>query len=186
MFPALDILRLAVRIEAVNQHFFSANDGQGFLEHLMVNVSPTSKPANQMLAIRTLANSFKHSPGEQLLLANRDQIIAALVMCKDTTNKNVHAAINTLLLNYAIAFRKNSDVEAKCQCLSAVATVCDGQTDPEAIFRLLVCIGTLVQGDENSIALAKSLDLFHFVTKARGMSDPAKVGECARFLSAIL
>ena len=176
----MDILRLAIRTSTVNEHFFNPKDGQEFLQFLMKLGSLDGPPANTMLVLRTLTNAFKQSAGQTVLLANRDAVIPSLLMCKNSGNKNIHVAVASILLNYAIAFNESVDIEGKCQCLNAAAEVLGAFKDGEAHFRLLVCLGTLMFSDDNSIAIANSLGLNGSIGKLRSVTDPAKVGDCAR------
>lgn len=139
-----------------------------------------------MLAIRTLCNSFLQSPGETVLVANREMIMTSLLECKSSTNKNVHIAVSSLLLNYAVALYKNRDVEAKAQCLSIVGEFCQNISDNEAKFRLLVCIGTLLQNDMNCIKLAEDMGFAVFINKCLVIADPSKVHECAKFVGDLM
>ncbi len=185
MFPALDVLRVAVRTETVNSHFYGEKDGDDFLQLLMSIASPDGPPANVMLVLRTLVNSFLHGPGRAVLLAHRDYVVAAVAACK-TGNKNIHIAMSSVLLNYAVAFNQAFDVEGKSQCLSAIAEVMDAVVDSEANFRLLVCVGTLITNDDNSIAIASSLGMSPGIGKLRAVTDPGKVGDCARYVFNIM
>lgn len=181
------MLRLAVKSKTVNEHFFNAKDGPQFIQFLFQILSESSNDANKMLVLRALCNSFSQSAGETLLLANRERVMVAVAeCCRGSHNKTVEVAASSLLLNYSVGFYKNRDDAAKTQCLSVTAALSEGFTNPEAIFRLLVCLGTLLQNDMNCIELAKSLDLSVFINKSLTMSEPSKVCECAKFVGDIL
>ena len=187
LFPALDVLRLSVRYGVVAEHFCNEKDGPQFLSHLLATtLSTESPPSNQMLTLRTLCNAFKHSFGEALLRNSRDQIITALLSCSHSNNKNVHIAISSVLLNYAVVYFKSADVEAKAQCLSAAAEVTEWQADPEANFRLLICIGTLLVDDPNTTELAKCTKLTQFVERCKACRDVGKVADCARLVGELI
>ena len=186
LFPVLDILRLAIRNQTVNQHFCNEKDGPQFLSFLLACLSPDAPAPNQMLVLRALCNCCVQTSGQSLLLSQRDNIITAIVGLKATDNKHIHIAISTLLLNLAVAYQTVPDNEAKAQCLSAVVAVSESQGDLEANFRLLVCLGTLLHKDQNAVELAKSLDIHHFVNKCRAVTELSKVAECARHVAALL
>ena len=120
------------------------------------------------------------------MISQHDQILSAIADLDGNRNKNIQIALASLLLNYTVAFQKGSDIEAKSQCLSVVATISERLSDAEAKFRMLVGLGTLVADDNNSIALARSLDLMSLVTDLSSVADPAKVGECARLVATLL
>ncbi|CAH1243636.1 PLAA [Branchiostoma lanceolatum] len=186
VFPALDVLRLALRHCDINQHFCNSKDGPQFLTHLQTFLSPDSPPANQMLALRAVCNMFAQPVGKGLAISQHSNILATTVDCSASTNKNVRIAMATIILNFAAVIQDPEDIEGKSQCLSAVATLLDGEKENEACFRLLVALGSLMVGDDNAIALARSLDLLPVVARKRGITEAPKVGECARFVHQLL
>ncbi|ESP05233.1 hypothetical protein LOTGIDRAFT_227892 [Lottia gigantea] len=180
VFPALDILRLRITSPEINTLFTSK---PGFLEGLYQYLSPDQPTANQMLAIRIIANSFSQSKGAMSNCENRDQIISALLPLKNSTNKHIQKAIATVLLNFSIALLGTSDEEGKSQCLSAAGSILDGNIDNEAAFRLIVCIGTLVHQDDNMKAIGLSLDVPAVLSKYKTITESKKLGESAALLS---
>ncbi|XP_064626570.1 phospholipase A-2-activating protein-like [Lineus longissimus] len=179
-FPCLDVLRLAIRSDCLNEHFCGDANGVHFLQGMLRTVSPGSPPANQMLALRTLSNAFLGRWGQDLLLKNRDSVITAILNVKESTNKNIQIGVATMLLNYTIVLQKCDDVEAKSQCLLAAHTMIDCVKDLEAKFRLLVAIGNMVHSDENGKALAQSLDMANIARSFVSIQDPVKLSKCAQ------
>ena len=185
MFPALDILRLCVRHMTPNATLLGPPGGTEFLLGLWPNLAPGSKPANQMLLLRALCNAFQHAAGQTLMLEHRDAVLQA-ALGSQRQNKNVAIAFSSVLLNYAVALKQSSDVEAVSQCLAVLAEVTQDTLDNEANFRLLVTLGTLVACSDNNLALALSLGLSQFVDRLKTVSEPIKVGQCAQALSGIM
>ena len=180
VFPALDVLRLSVRHQKVNEHFCSSADGAQFLRHMLKFLANTQPPANQMLALRTLANVFNCAPGEQLMKTHKDDVLPTIVdVAGGAFNKNIQIACTTLMLNYAVAYHGSPDVETKCQLLSGSGEISARVTDSEAHFRLLVGIGTILDKDHNCTEIAKSMEMQLYVTKCAAIFDPKKVSECA-------
>lgn len=105
---------------------------------------------------------------------------------KLSSNKNIHVALATLALNYAVCLHKINNIEGKAQCLSVISTVMEVVQDFEAIFRLLVALGTLISGDSNAVQLAKSLGVDSQIKKYSSVSEPAKVNECCRLVLNLL
>ncbi len=120
------------------------------------------------------------------MVDNHDQIISAIMRCKTSANKNTQSAASTVLLNFAVAYGNSVDVEAKSQCLSAAVTVAAGLKEPEAMFRMLVCLGTLMATDRNTAELAKVMEVPDFVARCKNVPEPQKVKECAGFLQKLL
>lgn len=183
VFPVLDILRLAVRHPEVNQRLCSGNEGVSLCNHLLSLMGPQGRPANQMLALRTLCNCFAGARGRQLLLGQRETVLSRASDLRTVCNKNIHVALATLVLNYAgQLLDQPSELEAKAQCLSVASAALEVVQDREAVFRLLVALGTTVSGDATAKDLARSLGVPAQINKYSGVAEPAKVGECCRLL----
>lgn len=188
IFPALDILRLVLRIPDSNE-VLSELCGvdllvNKILPQLQTNNSP---PANHMLSLRSLNNWFSHSAGQSLLVNQKDLVLGASMNCVDSSNKNIQVALSTLLLNYAVLLAaRGVNVEEKLQCLSGAGVVLQKVTDHEAMFRILVGFGTLMWGDPESIAFARTLDVQNALERLSDISDPPKVGQCATYLATLL
>ncbi|NXK00091.1 PLAP protein, partial [Corythaixoides concolor] len=186
VFPALDILRLSVRHPTVNENFCSEKDHIQFIILLLKFLNPNGKQANQLLALRTLCNCFVRQAGQKLMMEQRDEIMTQAIEMKSGNNKNIHIALATLTLNYAVCLHKVNNIEGKAQCLSVISTVMEVVQDLEAIFRLLVALGTLISDDTNAVQLAKSLGVDSQIKKYASVSEPAKVKECCRFVLNLL
>ena len=83
-------------------------------------------------------------------------------------------------------YHKTGDVEAKAQCVSAAGEITEWQADPEANFRLLVCVGTLLVDDQNCVELAKSTKLVQFVERCKACRDVKKVANCATLVGELM
>uniref|UniRef100_A0A8V0XQN2 Phospholipase A-2-activating protein n=1 Tax=Gallus gallus TaxID=9031 RepID=A0A8V0XQN2_CHICK len=186
VFPALDILRLSVRHPIVNENFCGEKAHVQFIHLLLKFLNPQGKPANQLLALRALCNCFVSQAGQKLLMEQRDEIMTQAIEVKSGNNKNVHIALATLTLNYAVCLHKVNNIEGKAQCLSVISTVMEVVKDLEAVFRLLVALGTLISDDKNAVQLAKSLGVDSQIKKYVSVSEPAKVKECCRFVLNLL
>ncbi|XP_072173006.1 phospholipase A-2-activating protein-like [Diadema setosum] len=186
VFPGLDVLRLAIRHPVVNQSFCNARDGEAFLNQLLSLATDAGPVPNHMLVLRTLCNCFSQSEGRMLVATHRDRVGEAAMHSLKITNKNVHVAVATIILNFAVLLHTGTDIEAKSQFVAMATTQLADEKDPEAQFRLLVCLGTLVVGDENSQAIANSLDAARIVKGLAGVMEPAKIGRCATLLGKLL
>ncbi|NWX77657.1 PLAP protein, partial [Alca torda] len=186
VFPALDILRLSVRHPTVNENFCSEKDHVQFIILLLKFLNPNGKQANQLLALRALCNCFVNQAGQKLMMEQRGEIMTQAIEMKSGTNKNIHIALATLTLNYAVCLHKVNNIEGKAQCLSVISTVMEVVQDLEAVFRLLVALGTLISDDTSAVQLAKSLGVDSQIKKYASVSEPAKVKECCRFVLNLL
>ena len=127
-----------------------------------------------------------HQDGRQLLASKRDGILSTVADSVATKHKNLYIAMATLLLNFSVELHTSNDVEAKSQCLSVVSTMVATEPEAEASFRLLVALGTLMTGDDNSIAIARSLEVLPYIIKLAVLKEPAKVRDCAKLVATML
>ncbi|KAK7100000.1 hypothetical protein V1264_023015 [Littorina saxatilis] len=179
LFPGLDVLRLGVKHAIVSRHFAQLPD---FLTFLCLNLVPGSSTPNVMLSIRAIANMFSQPEGVKLMTDNQLQVLPVLTGCEGVTNKNAQIAQSTAVLNFSIAATNTQDFERKSECATAAATLLTKELDSEAVFRLLVALGTLCHGDEMCQAVLQSVDFTPVLQKLREKSDLNKVIECADIL----
>uniref|UniRef100_A0A3Q4GL63 Phospholipase A2-activating protein n=1 Tax=Neolamprologus brichardi TaxID=32507 RepID=A0A3Q4GL63_NEOBR len=182
VFPVLDIMRLAVRHPQVNESLCGEAEGVQLCNHLLNLMRPEGRPANQMLALRTLCNCFSGRHGRALLMAQRETVLSRAADLATVCNKNIHIALATLVLNYAGCLHLQPDLEAKAQCLSVASRALETVQDKEAVFRLLVALGTTVASDQTAQDLARSLGVSSQISKYSSVSEPSKVGECCQLL----
>jgi phospholipase A-2-activating protein len=186
LLPALDIFRMAIKSSILCENFCGGKDCEDFLGLVMGCLEPDSPPANQMLILRALCNVCSDPTGQTFLITHREKLISAMSNIPPTSNKNLQIAKASFLLNYAVVSRTFDDIEIKSQYLTAAIALSEKITDPEACYRLLVCLGTLIHEDSNCKELAKSLDVGQFVEKCKNITDNAKVSECAVYVSLML
>uniref|UniRef100_A0A3B5Q3T0 Phospholipase A2-activating protein n=1 Tax=Xiphophorus maculatus TaxID=8083 RepID=A0A3B5Q3T0_XIPMA len=182
VFPVLDILRLAVRHPQVNESLCGEAEGVQLCNHLLSLMRPEGRPANQLLALRTLCNSFSGRHGRALLVSQREAVLSRAADLAAVYNKNIHIALATLVLNYAGCFHVQPDLDAKAQCLSVASRALETVQDKEAIFRLLVALGTTVASDQTAQDLARSLGVGSQISKYSTVSEPSKLGECCQLV----
>lgn len=199
VFPALDLLRLALRNPIVNSRVCQLS-GLQLCSHLigLLASTGTNAAANQMLSLRCLCNLFSQASGEELALRDWHRILAATQRraTSGSANKNTQIALSTLLLNYAVAFRRAAarSAEATVQLLTTLAAAATVLTDGEAQFRLLVAAGTVCSTDDAAAAaaagggigevreLARRLELPRVAEKWSLTDNPGKVKRCAQQL----
>nr|XP_057923189.1 phospholipase A-2-activating protein [Doryrhamphus excisus] len=182
VFPVLDIMRLAVRHPQVNECLCGEAEGVQLCNHLLSLMKPEGRPANQMLALRILCNCFNGKHGQALLMAQRETVLSRAADLVTVCNKNIHIALATLVLNYSGCLHKRPDLEAKAQCLSVASRALETMQDKEAVFRLLVALGTTVVSDQMAQDLARSLGVNTQISHLSSVSDPSKVAECCQLV----
>ncbi|CAB1452363.1 unnamed protein product [Pleuronectes platessa] len=182
VFPVLDIMRLAVRHPQVNESLCGEAEGVQLCNLLLSLMRHEGRPANQMLALRTLCNCFSGRHGRALLMAQRETVLSRAADLTSVSNKNIHVALATLVLNYAACLHSQPDLEAKAQCLSVASRALETVQDKEAVFRLLVALGTTVASDQSAKDLARSLGVNSQISKYSTVSDSTKVAECCQLV----
>ncbi|XP_076684059.1 phospholipase A2 activator protein [Andrena cerasifolii] len=140
LFPVLDITRLAVLYEEINNMLCT----EELLQILQKHIKPDASASNQMLTFRLLANMFSHEKGEKLCLNCKDEILKLLSGLESLGSKNNQVAVSTYILNLTVALNKYNDADGRAHCLNVMFSVLPRLNEPEAVFRALVGLGTLL------------------------------------------
>lgn len=186
VWPVLDVLRLALLSERMQSVWLVGDRSETLVSHLITLVRPPSPPNTQLMALRCFANLAAFEPGRAILTKMYDQVVTVTVEISPYKNKNLEIAAATVLLNYSVIFGANDNFDKKCQVLSGAGTVAMCSKDPEAQFRSLVALGTLLYNCGQCRSLAGSLDLKPVVQTLSTVTSPAKVGECAGHILRLL
>ena len=186
LFPVLDMIRVLCTSDmAVSLLFKNPRLLPTFLKQLM----PERPTANQFLTLRILNNCFACVPGRMIMLSNSNKIIQSLDNLIESNNKNVQIALATILLNYAVVGFNEKLAEVKI--FQGVADTAKyllergiAQVDPEAVFRSLVALGTLIRMNQASIteSVKQSLHIIKVLSKESEM----RIKDCAKSLSLAL
>ncbi|EGI63204.1 PREDICTED: phospholipase A-2-activating protein [Acromyrmex echinatior] len=140
VFPALDIARLAVLHKEVNDQLCT----EELLSIIRRHIKSDAALSNQMLTFRLIANMFQHEKGEKLCLDHKDEILTSLLDLQSLGNKNNQVAISTYILNLIVALNKYNDAPGRTRALNVLFTILPRLNEPEAMFRALVGLGTLL------------------------------------------
>ncbi|RWS17113.1 phospholipase A-2-activating protein-like protein [Dinothrombium tinctorium] len=186
IFPALDLLRLSVLLPKVTETLCTSKDSIRLLDTLLIYATDSSSTPNQMLSLRTLCNLFSHQLGQAFMVNYSSTIFKALGMSNiQTTHKNVQIALSTIFLNYAVYLSTDSNTALKMECLSSITFIIKEKIDGEAMFRLLVALGTLLS-DKQLLNLSKSEELYNLIANLKTCTNPEKVGKCAEKICKLL
>ncbi|KAG7174341.1 Phospholipase A-2-activating protein-like [Homarus americanus] len=188
VWPALDVLRLALQSERMQKVWLVEDRGLALINHLVSLVRPPSSPNAQLLSLRCLANMAAHVEGRCILAKMWEQVVSATVEISPYPNKNLEIAAATVLLNYSVILSINTvgKLENQCQVMSGAAAVAMCSKEPEAQFRALVALGTLLYHSEECRSFSASLDLKPVIQNLSGVTSPSKVGECAGHILRLL
>ena len=183
MFPALDILRIGMKHQMVNQAFCA---GTVILDEMLKYWSGDHSVANQILSLKVVCNMFGQLWGYKICMENRDRVTAAALHLKNSKNRNVQIALCTIFMNYAVGLFGSLDLEGKSQIMVSSSECLKEKPDGEAAFRLFVAMGTLIHKDESLQQLAVSLGVQSNLEEYLSVCDPKKVSECASLLRELL
>ncbi|ERN17592.1 phospholipase A-2-activating protein isoform X2 [Amborella trichopoda] len=189
LFPVIDLVKMIVlHPQGATLLMRYTEDGNDVLAETFRKA--TTSPAqlgNQLTSIRTVVNLFKSSGFHNWLQHHRDEILDLFSPCCNSSNKSLQLAYSTLLLNYTVLLNEKKDVDGQAQVLSAALEMAeDEKLDPDARFRVLVAIGSLMlEGHMKKIALDFDVENVAKAAKASKMAKIAEVGADIEFLSSI-
>ena len=186
LFPVLDFVRMAVLIPKICEHLCADSFAASFLDTLLNSATNANSTPNQYLSLRCLCNLFKHASGQEFIKSYDQAILAKVNNCLQSGNKNVQVALATLYMNLAVFLSKQPKEEIGLGTDLALNSIqmLQHQFDPEAQFRSLVTLGTLLENDKHMIDLIRSEELFKFLQKIANSSDTDKLSKCAKQLHA--
>ncbi|XP_013111115.2 phospholipase A-2-activating protein [Stomoxys calcitrans] len=169
LFPVIDIVRLAVR----NESIFTVLNSMNFLDSLLPHI--TSSVPNQLMIIRTLANSMKHAAGREQVDSRLAPLVEHINSIKSGSN-NLQIAIATFYLNQTVTQTTGLANGNKCRILTeGLIEFLKWATDLEACYRCIQALGNMTTtpfGQETS-ALVISVD--YVMDKLRELTNTPQV-----------
>lgn len=148
---------------------------------MMQFINKDASSTNMQLAMKILCNLFCFESSRAIVEKEREAIVMKLndIMEEVEVLSNiVQIGISTLLLNFAIGSKATHNQEASFQVISSICS--NGLLiikSPEAAYRLVAALGTLVTGDQESKDLALALEAKAAMAKVP-KSDAEKLMEC--------
>lgn len=169
LFPVIDIVRLAVR----NESIFTLLNSMNLFDCLLPHIT-TSVP-NQLMIIRTLANSMNHAAGRHEVDVRLAPLVEHINGIKAGSN-NLQIAIATFYLNETITQTTGLANGDKCRMLTeGLIEFLKWATDLEACYRCMQALGNMTTtpfGQETS-ALVISVD--YVMDKLRELTNTPQV-----------
>ncbi|XP_040576128.1 phospholipase A-2-activating protein [Lepeophtheirus salmonis] len=176
LFPGLDLLRLSVLKESTQNILLAPTIVSTVLSVLLTNIETGSPPNNRMLALRTICNLFSTTSGLKEVMKYRESVVTRVNSVFPADNKNVEIAMSTVMLNLSVALK--GDEEGQVQVLtSLVLLFLEGLSDPEAIFRALVALGTIISYSKDNVDYASTLDVKDKLTGLQRRTSVEKVSQ---------
>ncbi|XP_017021946.1 phospholipase A-2-activating protein [Drosophila kikkawai] len=166
LFPVLDILRLAVRNEAI---FSVLNNSHSFLGIVIPQLAGSA--ANQLMVVRCLANSLGHAAGRQQVESRLPQIIELIAGIR-AGSANLQIAVATFYLNVTIAQTLGVAKSEVChQVTSGVVELLKWAKDLEACYRSMQAIGNLTTTPCGQETIAQVVSVDYVMDKLRELSS---------------
>ncbi|KAJ3322619.1 prephenate dehydrogenase (NADP(+)) [Boothiomyces sp. JEL0866] len=149
-FPGIDLLRLIVlqTPKVVEYAPIIMDSLWNSLGDLSSSTLAKQTETNLMLVLRTYANSFAHSDIAKQMFAAKELIVGRVKhLSEQTSNKNLHLALASLFLNLSVLYAKQPKNEIfAVDLLEASLTLLKVANDNETVLRIIVSLGTLLNG----------------------------------------
>ncbi|XP_066245153.1 phospholipase A-2-activating protein [Euwallacea similis] len=158
VFPALDVVRMAIRDPTNNEVLVASHEGAIFGKIMRHIKASSNIPNNVIVALRAVCNFCLHEAGESLVFDNRFDIVEDLTSLS-RLNKNGQIALATLLLNLTILCGKKSDDLWFSVLAQVLPDVITKLTELEAHFRGYLAVGTLIaQANANRVEIVAKIN----------------------------
>ncbi|CAL1287495.1 unnamed protein product [Larinioides sclopetarius] len=154
LFPALDLLRLAVRCEGVGAKI----GNNPFINHLLQTLRNTKLSVNRVLVIKIFCNLFDIEKGSELMIQFQGKIcetVKEAVLSSDKTHKSA----SSLLFNYAVAAFNDLPLDIDLYCLNLIDMM-KVIVDSDSLYRIFVAVGTLCIATNSAFLRFQSLNLY--------------------------
>lgn len=161
LYPALDLLRLAVKCKPIG----SKVGNQSFMNHSLHVLRTTERSINHVLLIKVLCNLFDFPEGEELMVKYQLKICDTV---KETllSSDKTHKSISSLYLNYAIAAHKGLNLEIEPLCLNLIEML-KNVVDSDSLYKGFIAIGTLSIAKYAAFANFHSLEIPKFLIECQ-------------------
>lgn len=160
-FPLLNIICCNV----VREGIISQDIGSKMYKIIKSNKLLTTDSPSTRMCLRILVNFFKSEESRKVMLLYREEIVGEINTliedCDQEISPQVENAVASLAINYAKAIHdQGGDSEASFQLVSGLSTVFLGKLKgPDALFKVVVSIATLVKLDSDVKALTEALEV---------------------------
>ncbi|KAH8412043.1 hypothetical protein KR222_007523 [Zaprionus bogoriensis] len=166
LFPVLDVLRLAVRHEAI---FSLLHNSYNFLASIVPLLSGSA--ANQLMVCRCLANALSHQPGRQQIESQLPQIIE-LISGIRAGSANLQIAMATFYLNVTIAQTLAVANGEVCHVTTTgLLELLKWAKDLEAWYRGMQAIGNLTTTPCGQETIAQVVSVDHVMDQLRELTN---------------
>jgi len=185
--PALDIIRLILLDGKLSNDIYDVTHSEQFIDNLTSIIRNVDPASHSLLVFRIFSNSYLHLKGALTVYKHREKILECCEKCASLQNKNLNIAISTYLVNTSVYCRNSSgNFEDRIQICNLLCKLLSTVKEDEAIFRLLVSLGTLLFENDDLIAFAQSLDVIGSMETLVKTNSMQKVKDCAQEVLSLL
>lgn len=185
VYPVLDVTRIALIKPKVNKYIFQEGQALALFDSFKQFMGENSSHNNRMLVCRILCNMFSSVEGINFVFAHKEFIFSQLPMSKFAEkHKAFEIALASLLLNLSVEAVKRKDKISTTLCFEISESVLMSIKEEEAIFRLLVAIGTLCLSLKKKLYPSRLFDQLKYIATSKKMINDVrhKAARCASFL----
>eukprot|EP00963_Diacronema_lutheri_P007634 scaffold660_cov365-Pavlova_lutheri.AAC.14 len=184
IFPVLDVLRIALLQPQVANHFAARS---ALLKKVLRSVERAPSLPTLLTVFRLICNAFKFDSMRKWLVQDKANILNLAAHNLSVENKSCRLALATILLNFCtMAHVQNSTCEVQSISLILETLKNFKGQDADAIFRLLVAVGTLACKKEDA-DMCKELDVIAACRSAVMLCDePAKLTQALQDIESLL
>lgn len=184
LVPVLDVLRLIVLDEKLSLCIFDNSHGDdrghNFVNNLVSIAQQLEPIPNILLVFRIGTNSFLSSDSALVVYEHRKDILDCCEVLFNKSHKNLSVAISSLLVNFSVyCVKMNYGLDDRVLLCTFYHTFLGLSLDEEAYFRLLIALGTLLDGNDSAIKYAISLETHSLLKTVMSGFQVSKTKECA-------
>ncbi|GFS96842.1 phospholipase A-2-activating protein, partial [Nephila pilipes] len=161
LFPALDLLRLAVRCKSVGARIGSPP----IINYLLQILRSTKLVVNRILVIKIFCNLFDVKEGEELMITNQGKILEIVKESLFASDK-IDKSTSSLLLNYSVAAFKGLSVDTELYCTKVIEII-HVVKDSDSLYRIFVAIGTLSHCNYPAFMQFNAMKMYDIILSCR-------------------
>lgn len=152
IFAVLDIARLVIVTPSGGAYFFGRQNGL-LMSHVFRHMNnPNAAAAIHMMGCRFLCNLFGNRVVGAYVREQMSTILDQTQLSRTHSNRRARETFAALLINYALMLHDaKANVEQRLVIAQmAIKLVNDGEKDEEVLYRLMICLGTVMCDDPDT------------------------------------
>jgi len=188
LFPVLDVVRLLILHPRAAEYYGGEGATTLLPKLLELHEGWGSTPLlpNIMILLKVAVNMFAYPPLEKLADKYALLIMEIAASCTSNPDHRIRSEVANLMLNFSsLLSSAPSLTESKVAAIAIIKKMLTEEKDVEAIYALLVALGTLAYGNRDTTDFVASLSIVQEIQKYLE-SPEAKISEAAKELLQLL